>query len=1783
MTLLWGIRSDMRIKFLIILSVWFFLNFFFTPFLPAQENQERCLWVWSSTSKIIDDYFSNTDGTAREEFLSFCAAPHGNPNKKITKLFISAYDYMQFQPDRMRRFLADMNNRGYKVYVVISDPKLAMPTYNEDYNRADPDNSVAGSYAGCFNESFEKMIIGSKNVKSEFDHNNNIVDDGIIGIIPFQKGGIPSERFAGIMLDIEPYQLGHGYLTETPYTWEKDFSVVWRTYVYLLSFCRTKIDLYNNDPLINDPMEFSDAFSAAFQNMDDGSVSVPSKNLFDTIFEKVDFFTLMAYSDYAGDGTSYYTPEMGFRAGIIYWAQDVVAKAESLSKKCLVTVETTYDIEDDDDIDSKITFYDNDTTVLETELAKVYTNFGSSSGFGGFSIHSYADTSTPYRGYQNMLPLINKHAPIATIKAPNGLQADGINFKNSIDIKWDIYNPDNLNYNISLFYKRQNDTGWTSFHSISNISSSTKSGSYSWNTTSLQTTQNNRIFIKLEISYSSGDQLTTFDTTDYPIAINETANIDMNKWSETYTLSNIQGYPQGLQIIPGDDNDVSKGVLHAVYYYFYEGSKIPGVYYSKSVDWGKTWSNTQILTPDSQYTTDKKSTWPRKPVLAKKGKYIGVAWLENSMRLADKEIYNQIISAQFNDNDGNPSNWRTSKITVKQITGYPGIISVDFPTICMESNGTAHIAWGTISKTSTEKKSYIEYAKYIYQNGTWSLSGSSETVAEADMLSKRGVKTPSLCTTSNGVHAVWSEYKELTQESSGTETIFSETFNSYVVNTPPNSIANFPWFVYGGECDFNNTFIKGSGGDNYLRIAFNSPTGQGPVWVSFGLAQDSAWNPAKDFTNATISFRIRTNITPSTAIQKIVSVEITAQVQDTAGIPIYQSGVPLVSNFRLVGNNLKPLPATSTTFETYSFPVSDLRDPDRSWARPILTTVTKVQIGFFQTDSDIVASGYVEIDDFKAEKQADYVDIPPTMRIVTKTRTSSGWGSAVQIASHQYELTEDQRHFTPLEDEDVYPVYFPKIISFNNDLFCAWQLTKKGDAEENDFPQFSQKFFSKSINGGSSWLSAPVEIKNDADNDTNGYAPSISVVDKNNDGVIDSIQAVYVSELSNANADNIFGNLYFTESINGGSSWSERIIIVPKIGNNNIKEGILFPYNVKAGQMAIQFGSMPFIYSCPNGISITSWVQFSESNTDEKTENFKLRGINFLKYSSSPFADIIEGQKGFKITWDIPDKNYAPNYYNLYRVTDNDPSTRVLLNNGSPIYSLSYIDLSTEITGNHYYRYEVNYNASQIPSITSIGSNGIKLLPNATNPLPDLLIDDFEVDSGNNSYTGTTYKINNDYSNDGRIAMTYTVSTFSGVDTDRVAYIKYAPIHIKTPTNFYINFPTKMDFSNYGSINLWIKLKEGSMPRKMICNVYELLSSDSGTEIYAYYTLSTRVTLVDDGSWHLCRFYLDKFDEFKYPTLKNIKAIAFGFYEETTLNTPTEFYIDDIILSNTPVLDIDTASITSPPIENNGMIKGIVMNPAQPVNVNFGNGRNAWYLRIYTLDEMNNDGTPVKITKHGLIRKEGNIIYPQYNMPIKVWCQNFGPARFMNLETGQPTYYTQGYPPIENDYFFKGYNFNHDKEGRVWDQISFINPQVSSNKIVEGTGPGKYNFDIDGDGFHENDDFFGIIDRTDANFRDKLSESGCWLFVPMYKTTGPWPQERDQDLKDFVIMDPSNINTWRRLASYQNDKGNHHLKLYFAAYLGVEQCGYSRHDIPNDQNIAYGRYSGTVVIDLVYN
>jgi len=174
---------------------------------------ERGLWVWSISERIVDDFVAHDSSiTLWEDFISFIEAPHGNPDARITNVYMSTYTYTILQPEYMRLFLAEMNSRGFKVYIVLADPEFSIPRdYDDERGNIRPD----------FEEKIDK-------------------------IITFQKKSGVVERYTGIMLDMEPHLLQGPPGALMDFFNPNDFPVIWSTYLNDLEYGWEAVQEYNN-------------------------------------------------------------------------------------------------------------------------------------------------------------------------------------------------------------------------------------------------------------------------------------------------------------------------------------------------------------------------------------------------------------------------------------------------------------------------------------------------------------------------------------------------------------------------------------------------------------------------------------------------------------------------------------------------------------------------------------------------------------------------------------------------------------------------------------------------------------------------------------------------------------------------------------------------------------------------------------------------------------------------------------------------------------------------------------------------------------------------------------------------------------------------------------------------------------------------------------------------------------------------------------------------------------------------------------------------------------------------------------------------------------------------------------------------------------------------------------------------------------------------------------------------------------------------------------------------
>ena len=171
------------------------------------------------------------------------------------------------------------------------------------------------------------------------------------------------------------------------------------------------------------------------------------------------------------------------------------------------------------------------------------------------------------------------------------------------------------------------------------------------------------------------------------------------------------------------------------------------------------------------------------------------------------------------------------------------------------------------------------------------------------------------------------------------------------------------------------------------------------------------------------------------------------------------------------------------------------------------------------------------------------------------------------------------------------------------------------------------------------------------------------------------------------------------------------------------------------------------------------------------------------------------------------------------------------------------------------------------------------------------------------------------------------------------------------------------------------------------------------------------------------------------------------------------------ILPGESSISVDTNTV------NFGTVTGSADNHrfvAGPVKVKYFAGTFPWTVRVYTANPGN---------INGLI----GITDPNSNIPLKVWCDNYGPR--LNI-LGHA-------PDEENNYFWSGYDFNGD--GDRADMIT----NGSISEIALG-------FDVNGDG--------DKLDTGLGTASAPVSEEPVWLRIP--------------DIAEMIAGQPY---TWRRL------------------------------------------------------
>jgi len=435
---------------------------------------ERAIWVWG----MADDIVLNTNN-AQTDFFNFCVSPHGNTPNAITLVFLDAKPYgfnlMTYNSGTdLRGFLSAAHTRGIKVEFLSGDKSWAVPEYR----------SVGES----------------------------LIDE----VTAFNTGGTSTQRLDGIHYDVEPYLLKSKEESD-PLDWNYDQSLIWETYLTLLTNCQAKVTAYNaaNDPDIRFGVSIPRWYVPG---------ATPGA---EAVIDRVDYITIMDYKDNA--------------ANIISDAQDEITYANSHSKKIYVGVETSHPT-DTVDFPPSTTFYEEGNAAMETVLAQVQNAFLGSSSYAGIAIHYYEDLTGPkgkeisYRSLWTTANPYKGYYPVVRVAAPDRV---GEKWYGTLYIQWDATDLDGNSMTIDI---QKSDNGGSSWSTI--FTSLSNSGRYPWNSGPYPS--GSQYMIKVLAKDNSTNQLVGYDVSNL-FTLNKTLVktdiTDLHLWNESATSLRLKWTP----------------------------------------------------------------------------------------------------------------------------------------------------------------------------------------------------------------------------------------------------------------------------------------------------------------------------------------------------------------------------------------------------------------------------------------------------------------------------------------------------------------------------------------------------------------------------------------------------------------------------------------------------------------------------------------------------------------------------------------------------------------------------------------------------------------------------------------------------------------------------------------------------------------------------------------------------------------------------------------------------------------------------------------------------------------------------------------------------------------------------------------------------------------------------------------------------------------------------------------------------------------------------------------
>lgn len=234
---------------------------------------ERAVWVWNMANDIVLD---DPPGS-RATFFGFCDAPHGDPEKAVTIVYLSdtarGRDLVSSFAEELRGFLAAAHARGLTVECLTGDKYWTTPEHRED------------GEARC---------------------------DAILAFNA--AGSSDAERFDGIHYDVEPQ--GLRFDRGDDYDWDAHNATLWSQYLTLLDYCQTQVNAYNTT---HTDIQFGADIAWWFDT--DSHPGTPAD-----VQTRIDYVTIM---DYRQTGPL-----------LVDGATTEIGTADSLGKEAYVGVET---------------------------------------------------------------------------------------------------------------------------------------------------------------------------------------------------------------------------------------------------------------------------------------------------------------------------------------------------------------------------------------------------------------------------------------------------------------------------------------------------------------------------------------------------------------------------------------------------------------------------------------------------------------------------------------------------------------------------------------------------------------------------------------------------------------------------------------------------------------------------------------------------------------------------------------------------------------------------------------------------------------------------------------------------------------------------------------------------------------------------------------------------------------------------------------------------------------------------------------------------------------------------------------------------------------------------------------------------------------------------------------------------------------------------------------------------------------------------------------------------